>query len=42
MTSFELFLNIEFNIFHLFQHYLIFYLLKMIQYAKIQLLHVKA
>ena len=42
MTSFELFLNIKFNIFHLFKHYLIFYLLKMILYDKIQNLHIKA
>ena len=40
MTSFEPFVNIKFNIFHLFLHYLIFYLLKMIQYDKIQHLHI--
>ena len=42
MTSFELFEILKFNIFHLLKHYLIFYLLKMIQYDKIQRLHIKA
>ena len=42
MTSFELFEILNLKIFHLFKHFLIFYLLKMIQYNKIQHLQIKA
>ena len=41
ITSFEFFEILKFNIFHLFKYNLIFYLLKMIQYDKIQHLHKK-
>ena len=41
MTSFEVFKIIKFNIIHLFNDYLLFYLLKMIQYHKILLFHLK-
>ena len=37
MTSFELF-----EIFRLFEHYLIFYLLKITHFDKIKQLHIKA
>ena len=41
MTSFEFFEILNLILFHLFKHYLIFYLLKMIQYDKKQHLHIK-